>query len=123
LILGSGGASRAVCYVLRKLNLSFRLVSRSESSGNLVYSSLTEDLIKSCKLIINTTPLGMYPEIDIAPEIPYSALTSEHFLLDLIYNPPFTLFLKRGLEHHSKVMNGLTMLEEQADASWHFWNG
>ncbi|HEX5001947.1 MAG TPA: shikimate dehydrogenase [Bacteroidia bacterium] len=122
LVLGSGGASRAVCYVLKKLDLPFKIVSRNNNQGCISYSSLTPEIIFSSKLIINTTPLGMYPDIDSAPDLPYAALTPDHYLFDLIYNPAVTLFLKKGIEHHSKILNGLTMLEEQADASWAFWN-
>jgi shikimate dehydrogenase len=123
LILGSGGASKSVCYVLDKLNISWKIVSRSPENKNMIpYSALTAELINSCKLIINTTPLGMYPNTETYPDIPYEAVSSEHLLFDLVYNPEITLFMKKGMEQGARVKNGLEMLEIQAEKAWEIWN-
>ena len=121
LIMGTGGASKAVQYVLKKHDINFHLVSRDPSKGHFTYETLTPDVIKHHLLIINATPVGMAPNIDEAPVIPYEALTSEHVLFDLIYNPEETLFLKRGKERGAKTINGLSMLYAQAEASWRIW--
>lgn len=122
LVLGTGGASKAVQYVLKKHNLPYHLVSRNPEKGHFTYETLTPEVIKEHLLIINTTPLGMAPNIDEAPIIPYEALTSEHVLFDLIYNPEETLFLKRGKERNAQTINGLSMLYAQAEAAWNIWN-
>jgi len=123
LVLGSGGASKSVCYVLDKLNISWEIVSRSPLNKNMIsYSAITPELINSCKLIINTTPLGMYPKTEACPDIPYEAVSREHLLFDLVYNPEITLFMKRGMEQGAKVKNGLEMLEIQAEKAWEIWN-
>jgi len=122
LILGSGGASKAVQYVLRKNGIPFHLVSRSSEKGDYVYQDLTPDIIQSHLLIINATPVGMAPKIDQAPIIPYEAITPQHTLFDLIYNPEETLFLKHGREQGAVTINGLAMLHAQAEASWEIWN-
>ena len=121
LILGTGGASKAVQYVLKKHDINFHLVSRNPSKGHFTYETLTPDVIKHHLLIINATPAGMAPNIDEAPVIPYEALTSEHVLFDLIYNPEETLFLKRGKAKGAQTINGLSMLYAQAEASWRIW--
>lgn len=122
LILGTGGAAKAVGYVLKTLNISYKFVSRRASDTNLSYEKLNADIISRHTLIINTTPLGMLPDVNKAPFIPYEYLTPEHFLFDLIYNPPKTLFLKKGEECGAAIQNGLKMLEIQAEESWKIWN-
>lgn len=121
LILGTGGASKAVQYVLKKHDLPYHLVSRNPEKGHFTYETLTPENLQSHLLIINTTPVGMAPNIDEAPVLPYEALTSEHVLFDLIYNPEETLFLKRGKERNAQTINGLSMLYAQAEASWKIW--
>lgn len=121
LILGSGGASKAIKHSLNQLDVPFQTVSRD--SPTLNYQLLTPHLITEHRLIINCTPLGTFPKVDEAPPIPYSALTSEHILYDLVYNPAETLFMKRGLEKGATVCNGLEMLRIQAEESWRIWTG
>jgi shikimate dehydrogenase len=120
LVLGTGGASKAVCYVLDQLNISYLMVSRS--LPHLRYQDLTEEIMATHSLIINTTPLGMYPQIDDAPEIPYNYLTSEHMAFDLVYNPVKTLFLRNIELAGGKIKNGYDMLVYQAEKSWYIWN-
>ncbi|OFX42663.1 MAG: shikimate dehydrogenase [Bacteroidetes bacterium GWA2_30_7] len=122
LILGTGGAAKAVEYSLRKLNIGFQLVSRTKSNKSITYNDLTENIINSHKLIINTTPLGMFPKIEECPLLPYNALTNKHILFDLTYNPEITTFLKKGIEKNSIIKNGLEMLHIQAEKSWDIWN-
>ena len=122
LILGNGGAARAVAYVLNKLDISYRLVSRRAIGKQITYKHLTADVMKERLLIINTTPLGTAPNIEECPDIPYELLTSKHLLYDLVYNPTETEFLKRGKLQGSSVKNGLEMLELQAEKSWEIWN-
>ncbi len=122
LILGNGGAARAVAYVLHKLDISYKLVSRRAIGKQLKYKQLTADVMKERLLIINTTPLGTAPNIEECPEIPYDLLTSKHLLYDLVYNPPETEFLKRGQEKGASIKNGLEMLHLQAEKSWEIWN-
>ncbi len=121
LILGTGGAGKAVAYVLQQMNISFEWVSRGSVKGVLNYSNLKGSL-NDFKLIINTTPLGTYPNVDACPDIPYQELTNHHFLFDLVYNPTTTTFMKKGLDANCKVINGLEMLHLQADAAWEIWN-
>lgn len=120
LVLGSGGASKAIKFVLKKLNIDYQIVSRSDQY--LTYSALNDNIIDQHKLIINTTPLGMYPNEEECPDIPYSALTEKHFLYDLVYNPEKTLFLKKGELQGSSIKNGFEMLVLQAEKSWEIWN-
>ena len=122
LILGTGGASKAVQYVLKKHGIAFHLVSRDTAKGDYTYAQLTSDIIKEHLLIINTTPLGTFPNVTEAPPIPYEAISPNHALIDLIYNPEETLFLKYGRKHGAKILNGLGMLHAQAEASWEIWN-
>lgn len=123
LVLGTGGASRAVCYVLQQAGIHFTIVSRTgDGETSLNYSQLTEKIIEDNLLIINTTPLGMYPETDRYPDIPYQFLGGSHLLFDLVYNPAETLFLKKGRDTGSETLNGLRMLELQAEKSWEIWN-
>jgi shikimate dehydrogenase len=123
LILGTGGSSKAVAYGLRKLGIPYQFVSRDSQNKNvLVYEDLTPALMNEFKIIINTTPLGMFPETNVCPLIPYEFLTASHFLFDLIYNPSETFFLRKGKERHAKTKNGLEMLQLQAEKSWEIWN-
>jgi len=119
LILGDGGAAKAIKLGLRQLNISFRIVTR-ESSFN--YSDISTQDIDCDEIIINTTPLGMYPDTESYPKIPYEKLTEKHLLFDLIYNPSESLFLKYGRAKNSQIKNGLKMLQIQAEASWSIWN-
>lgn len=122
LVFGTGGASKAVQYVLRKKGIAFQLVSRDTQKGNFTYHTLTPEIIKTTPLLINTTPLGTFPLVDEAPPIPYEAITNTHTLIDLVYNPEETLFLLQGKRHGALTFNGLTMLHAQAEASWQIWN-
>jgi len=121
LILGTGGASLAAAYVLQRAGIAFQKVSRTNEDHGLTYSNLTADIIRAHKLIINTTPLGMYPKVDTAPKIDYSALTGEHLLYDLVYNPEETKFLRLGKAQGATIKNGLDMLILQAEAAWDKW--
>ena len=121
LILGTGGASAAVQWVLEKLKIQFQVVSR-KGNANLTYDQLSASVIESHTLIINTSPLGMYPNTNEAPPIAYDAITAQHHLYDLVYNPTETLFMKNGLAKGATVQNGLAMLHIQAEESWAIWN-
>lgn len=120
LVLGTGGASKAICRGLEKLGLEWQYVSRKRPS--LTYSDITPALLADYTVIVNCTPLGMFPRIDSAPEIPYAALSPRHLLYDLVYNPDITLFMREGRRFGATVKNGLEMLHLQALASWRFWN-
>jgi shikimate dehydrogenase len=123
LILGTGGAAKAVAYSLKKLGIAFRFVSRHpQSTGHVTYDQLTQEILESYHLIINTSPLGMYPNVDASPDIPYHLLGKHHLLYDLVYNPETTQFMQKGLEYGASVKNGLEMLHLQADAAWEIWN-
>lgn len=122
LILGNGGAARAVSYVLNKLNIKYKFVGRRTMKNQILYKSLSKDMISDYRLIINATPVGMSPDIDGLPAFPYEYLTSRHLLYDLIYNPVETGFLKQGKAHGAAVKNGLEMLHLQAEKSWEIWN-
>ena len=122
LILGTGGASKAVAYVLNKLNIDSLNVSRTKSIDTITYDELNEDSIANNLLIVNTTPLGMYPNINNSPHLPYQYLTEKHLLYDLIYNPAETEFLKQGKLHNATTYNGEKMLHLQAEAAWKIWN-
>lgn len=122
LVLGTGGASKAVQYVLSQHNIPYSTVSRSKEKGNFTYDTLTDEVLEKSHLIINTTPLGMMPRIDDFPEIHYQALSSKHILIDLIYNPKRTAFMELGHTWGSKVYNGWQMFEEQAKRSWELFN-
>ncbi|MCC7302770.1 MAG: shikimate dehydrogenase [Bacteroidia bacterium] len=125
LILGTGGASKSVQYVLKQLGISYKCVSRSSMPGCLSYESLAPETIRMCKLIIHCTPAGMYPNVNEEPPLPENwsdAVGSDHFLYDLIYNPPETLFLKRGREKKALTMNGLSMLQQQAEETWRIFS-
>ncbi|MHB1921644.1 MAG: shikimate dehydrogenase family protein [Chitinophagaceae bacterium] len=123
LILGSGGASRAVAFVLEKLKIPYIIVSREPRPGNsITYQDLDRQVMNSHYLIINTSPVGMAPNIDQAPQIPYSLLQSRHLLYDLVYNPETTIFLQKGEEFGAATKNGYQMLLLQAEAAWQIWN-
>ena len=123
LILGTGGASKAINYGLKSLGLETLFVSRTERSDNITYDKITPELIKEYNVIVNCTPLGMYPHVDECPALPYEAMDSHTILYDLIYNPDQTLFMKKGAAQGAQVKNGLEMLLLQAFASWEYWNG
>ncbi|MEI9942670.1 MAG: shikimate dehydrogenase [Chitinophagaceae bacterium] len=122
LILGTGGAAKAVEFVLQKLGINFNYVSRNASINSYSYQELTHEIIADHSLIINTSPVGMYPAITEAPAIPYEALTAGHYLFDLVYNPEKTLFLQKGEERGAVIKNGYQMLLIQAEESWKIWN-
>lgn len=122
LVLGTGGASKAVVYVLQKLDIPFLLVSRNKTTAAITYDDIDEVTIEKHQLIINTTPLGMSPNVKNYPTLPYESLDSSHILYDLIYNPEETEFMKKGIERGSTVKNGLEMLHLQAEKSWDIWN-
>ena len=122
LILGTGGAAKAIAYVLKQFGISFKYVSRKESDNMLInYNELQSSIIESYKLIINCTPLGTYPNIENAPEIPYEFITNQHILFDLIYNPEKTLFLKKGEARGATIINGYKMLVLQAERAFQIW--
>ncbi len=155
LVLGTGGASKAICHGLEKLGIEWRYVSRNRPvsvpegspvtvpegspvtvpegspvtvpegspEGPFTYSDITPELLAEYTVIVNCTPLGMYPRVDSCPDIPYNALTPRHLLYDLVYNPDITLFMRQGRRYGAVVKNGLEMLHRQAIASWEFWNG
>ncbi len=119
LILGTGGASKAVAFVLKKRNIDYKLVSRKPNNKEVInYRELNKALIKKHTLIINTTPLGMYPHIENCPDIPYHFIETNHLLFDLVYNPEKTLFLKKGEKYGALTSNGYRMLEHQAEKAW-----
>ncbi|MBS1666033.1 MAG: shikimate dehydrogenase [Bacteroidetes bacterium] len=123
LILGTGGAAKAVEFVMGKLGISYQFVSRNSSSTNTIgYQDLNEKILRDSLLIINTTPLGMFPKTETYPNIPYDALTDKHYLFDLVYNPEKTVFLQKGEEHGASIHNGGEMLAIQAEESWKIWN-
>ena len=122
LILGTGGASKAIDYGLRSLGLETVFVSRYERPETIQYQNITPEVVKEYNVIVNCTPLGMYPKTEECPNLPYKAMDSHTILYDLIYNPDETLFMKRGEEYGANVKNGLEMLLLQAFASWEFWH-
>jgi len=122
LVLGTGGAAKAVHYVLKKIGIPFREISRNALREVLSYAQLTAEMVREHRLLINTTPLGMYPDVGTCPEIPYDAIGPDHYLFDLVYNPARTLFLQKGEERGATVANGADMLRIQAEESWKIWN-
>ena len=124
LVLGSGGASLAVRYALKQMDIGFLTVSRApdRTQAMIGYPELTHEILQDHLLIINTTPLGMFPNVSSAPDIPYEALTTRHLLFDLVYNPPETQFMKLGRKAGARALNGLEMLRLQAEKSWEIWN-
>ena len=123
LILGTGGASKAVDYGLKSLGLETVKVSRYERPDTTQYDKITPEVIQEYNVIVNCTPLGMYPKTSSCPDLPYEAMDSHTLLYDLIYNPDETMFMKKGKAQGATVKNGLEMLLLQAFASWEFWNG
>ena len=122
LILGTGGASKAINFGLRHLGLETVFVSRYERPDTIQYDKITPDVVKEYNVIVNCTPLGMYPKTEECPQLPYEAMDSHTILYDLIYNPDETLFMKRGAQYGAQTKNGLEMLLLQAFASWEFWH-
>ena len=122
LILGTGGASKAVAFVLNKLGIAHKFVSRNPKNDQLNYKDLNKAVLSSYTVIVNCTPLGTYPNINDKPDIPYNFITDQHLLFDLIYNPEKTAFLLAGEQEGGKISNGSNMLEFQAEKSWEIWN-
>lgn len=122
LILGTGGAAKAVYHGLKQLNIDSKYVSRQHHNEYLKYTDLNQDVISEYKIIINATPIGTFPKDEHCPDIPYQYLTSDHLLYDLVYNPPLTKFLSEGQKRGAKIKNGYEMLELQALAAWEIWN-
>ena len=122
LILGTGGASKAIDYGLRNLGLETVFVSRYERPGTIQYKSITPEVVKEYNVIVNCTPVGLYPKTEECPDLPYEAMDSHTILYDLIYNPDETLFMTRGANYGAQTKNGLEMLLLQAFASWEFWH-
>ncbi len=122
LILGNGGASKAIKYALDTLGYCCTTVSRTKTQDTITYNQLTKQVLEKHTLIVNTTPLGVVPDVLKCPEIPYRYLTKEHFLFDLIYNPQKTTFLRHGLAKGATIANGSKMLEYQAQEAWNIWN-
>lgn len=122
LILGTGGAAKAVCYGLKKLGIESQFVSRKKTENTITYPEINKDIIDEHHIIVNTTPLGMYPNVDDCPDIPYELLTEKHLCYDLLYNPDETLFMKNAKGYGATVKNGLEMLLLQAFVSYEIWN-
>lgn len=123
LVLGTGGAAKAVVAALRELGIQHQLVSRQAQPGALTYAKLTPAVLAVHSLLINTTPLGTYPQVTECPDLDYALLGAQHYLYDLVYNPPQTEFLRRGAAQGAHTKNGLEMLELQAEAAWDIWTG
>lgn len=123
LVLGTGGASKATQYILRKLGIEFKVVSRDAGRGDIRYTELTPEIISEHKLIINATPVGMFPNIEAAPQLEYEHIGADHKVFDLVYNPTQTEYLRRAKEQGASTMGGMLMLQTQAIASWHIWQG
>lgn len=121
LILGTGGAAKAITYVLNAMGFEYITVSREKKEDTVTYDELTNEMMANHYLIVNCTPLGTHPNVNECPSIPYQEITDKHFLFDLIYNPSETEFLKRGFAKGAKVSNGLKMLEYQAEKAWSIW--
>jgi shikimate dehydrogenase len=129
LVLGTGGASAAVQHVLRQAGIGYQLVSRSgvgsllsDVDNHISYQQLTPEIVDNCRLIVNTTPLGTWPDPESTPDLPYDGVGEGHFLYDLVYNPPQTAFLAEGLRRRAAILNGETMLHAQAEKAWTIWN-
>ena len=122
LVLGTGGAAKAVIFILKKLGIRPLTVSRNAERGDLTYEDLDSVIFEECRLIVNTTPLGMLPRTDTFPKLPYERMNANYFLYDLVYNPEKTLFLAKGEEQGAAIKNGLEMLHLQAEKSWEIWN-
>jgi shikimate dehydrogenase len=122
LVLGTGGSSKAVCYVLKKFGLKVDQVSRNKKPGVLTYPEINSEIIDRTQLIINTTPLGMFPNTGSKPELNYRSLNRKHILFDLVYNPEHTSFLRMGEEQGCLTISGIKMLHSQAEKAWNIWN-
>jgi len=123
LVLGSGGASKAVCYALNSLGIKTLIATRNNThNNNINYSEIDQKIISECKIIVNATPLGMFPNVQGYPNINYSFLTSQHLAIDLTYNPEITAFMQKSQEFKANVINGYKMLEQQAEYAWKIWN-
>jgi len=122
LILGTGGAAMAVAFTLKKLKIEFLSVSRTTSQQSIGYDQISKTILEEYPIIVNTSPVGMYPNITEAPLLPYHLLSSRHLLYDLVYNPSITQFLKNGLAQGCEIKNGLEMLQIQAEEAWRIWS-
>lgn len=122
LVLGTGGASKAIKHGLKQLGIEYTMVSRREVDGTIQYKNITPEVLQEYTVIVNCTPSGMYPHVNECPELPYETMSSKHLLYDLVYNPDETLFMKMGAKYGAKTKNGLEMLLLQAYASWEFWH-
>lgn len=122
LVLGTGGVSKAVQYGLHELGLDYILVSRHTQNGAVAYGDIDEEMLVRCTVVVNCTPLGMYPNVDTCPDLPYNRIGSRHLLYDCVYNPEQTLFLWQGKMRGARTKNGLEMLHRQAEAAWKIWN-
>ena len=122
LILGTGGAAQAVRYVLRERGIAFKEVSRTHDKGDITYDELTQEVMDEHRLIINASPVGMYPAVDAAPAIPYAMLSASHYLFDLVYNPLQTRFMTLAQAQGAKAISGIDMLHAQAESAWEIWN-
>lgn len=122
LILGTGGASKAIGYAFELLDISHKYVSRTPQNGHLAYEDINPVVLSKYSIIVNCSPIGTFPKVDEAPRLPYHFLGAQHLLYDLVYNPKETLFLKKGKQQGARICNGLEMLKLQAEASWRIWN-
>ncbi len=122
IILGTGGASKAVAYVLKKIGLNVIWVSRNPQNGQFSYDEINEHMLRACKVVVNCTPLGTFPDVDACVPFPFEYLTESHLCIDLIYNPEETKFLRESKLHGATTLNGLSMLKEQANKAWEIWN-
>ncbi|MBB1283691.1 shikimate dehydrogenase [Flavisolibacter sp. BT320] len=122
LVLGTGGAAKAIWYVLDELGIDYKKVSRNKTGADLTYEEVTPQVLNEHLLVINTTPLGMYPNTNAAPALPYEAISASHFLFDIVYNPEKTVFLEKGEGQGAQISNGYEMLIGQAEESWRIWN-
>ncbi len=123
LILGTGGASKAIYFILKEIGISCFFVTRNKTAENqFTYNELNENMLNAFKLVVNASPVGMFPNVNSAPKIPYEFISSSHLLYDLVYNPAETEFLKRGKAKGATIVNGLSMLHQQAEEAWRVWN-
>jgi shikimate dehydrogenase len=122
LVLGTGGAAKAVVYALKQLGIEYQYVSRTGNANNWSYEQITPEVLEEFTVIINTSPVGMYPNVDSLPVLPYESISERHYLYDLVYNPEVTAFLQKGLDHGAQIKNGIDMLHLQAEKAWEIWN-
>lgn len=123
LLLGTGGASKAIAFAFENAGIPFSFVSRTKAENTFLYEELSSEIIENHPIIVNCTPLGTFPKVTDCPAIPYQAITQKHLLYDLIYNPPLTRFLQEGKQQNATICNGEPMLVLQAEASWRIWQG